>query len=732
MGRFRLYRQLEHSDCGIACVRMLARYYGLKVSAKTLRGMCDMSRLGISVKDILDACRNLGMDGGAAKVSMDEIWEMPLPAIIFWDQKHFVVLYEIDRKNRRFKIADPASGKVTLTEDDFARHWKGKGEKGIAVMAAPTDDFNTESIKNEREGFPLGKMLRDAAVKYRKSFVAILMFTIISMAADLTLPFLFQRTVDEGISSKDIHLVWMLVISQLFVFLGNYVTNNAVDIMLTKLGLRMSIDMMNEYLRKLIKLPMSFFDRKVNSDLIQKVNDQERIKGFLLTTPTSLIITTLTLIIFPGLLVYFSYPIFIIFLILTLLSLGWSILFLRKRREIDYSYFTYASENRNALYELIYGMPEIKSNNAQEGRVEVWNDTQKKINRLSIRSAMLDLAINSGGTFFIRLRDIAITGICATLVIQDEMTIGVMMTVSYIVGRLSSPFSTIAGSINSIQDASMSYNRLSEILNQSEEERGKGVSQKEFLTTLPTAPSIRFEDVWFKYPGSSSPFVIKDVDVEIPAGKITALVGNSGSGKSTLIKLMLSFYAPTKGKMYGGSTDMADIHPDDWLKMCGAVMQTGYIFSDTVMRNIALSDPEPDEKRVREAAKLACIDSFIDTMPMGYHTFLGERGVELSGGQKQRLFIARAIYKNPQILFLDEATSSLDAENELHIVENLRDFRKGKTVVIAAHRLSTVKDADNILFIEDGRIAEQGTHNELIALKGKYYHLVKNQLSLGE
>lgn len=727
MTRFRAYRQLEHSDCGIACIRMIARYYGLKISAKTLRGMCDMSRLGISVNDILSSFRTIGMQGAAARVSMSEIWDMPLPAILFWDQKHFVVLYDADKQKQQLRIADPASGKVTLQASDFAPRWIGTGERGIAIMAAPDEGFDPKNFHNEKEGFPLGKMLKDAIIKYRKSFTIIILLTILAMVADITLPFLFQRTVDEGISSKDIHLVWLLVLSQLFVFIGNYVTNNIVDIMLTKLGLRMSIDMMNNYLKKLIRLPIAYFDRKVNSDLIQKVNDQERLKGFLLSTPTDLIVTSLTLFVFSTLLVYFSFPIFIIFLILTLLSLGWSLLFLRKRREIDYSYFSHASENRNALYELIYGMPEIKSNNAQSGRVDVWNETQEKINRLSIRSAFLNLTINSGGTFFIRMRDIAITGICATLVIQDQMTIGVMMTVSYIVGRLSSPFNSIAGSISSIQDAALSYNRLSEILNHKEKEVSGNVP-------LPTSehPAIKLENVWFKYPGSSSPFVIKDVSVDIPAGKTTAIVGNSGSGKTTLIKLMLSFYSPSKGNIYGHGTDLSGVHSDAWLRNCGAVMQSGYIFSDTVLKNIALSDTDPDEERVRDAARLACIDSFIESMPMGYYTTLGERGVDLSGGQKQRLFIARAIYKNPQIIFLDEATSSLDAENELHIVENLREFQKGKTVIVAAHRLSTVKDADNILFIEDGQIAEQGTHDQLIALRGKYYSLVKNQLALGE
>lgn len=720
--RFIDYRQLEESDCGLACIRMLARNYGMKISIRKLRSLCETSRLGISVGDILRVLKEAGMVPAAARVTMDEVWEMPLPAILFWDQKHFVVCYGIDKKREKFKIADPGAGKVTLSKEEFARHWTGKDERGIAILAAPSDDFDPMLFADEKKDFKLVGMLKDIVRKYRKRFMAIIAFTGFSLCADLAVPFLFQRTIDDGIQGKDINLVWLLILGQLFVFLGNYVTSNIVELLLTKLGLKVSIEMMNDYLNKLIRLPMSFFDRKVSSDLIQKANDQDRLKSFLVSTPTALFLTSLTLVIFSSLLVYFNYLIFLIFLGLTVFSIVWSVAFLRKRRQIDYTFFSYASDNRNALYELIYGMQEIKSGSAQDQRVGVWKETQKKINSLSIRSAMLNILIGSGTTFFIRLRDIAITGICATLVIQDHMTIGIMMTISYIVGRLSNPFSTIINSINTVQDASMSYERLSEILEKEHEKEPDG---------NPDKSSIELRNVWFKYPGSHSPFVIKGVDAVIPEGKVTAIVGNSGSGKTTLIKLMLGFYKPQEGVLLGGGIDLNYVSANRWLGKCGVVMQSGYIFSDTVLNNIALSDSAPDEKRAAEAAKMACIDEFIATLPMGYHTLLGEKGVELSGGQKQRMLIARAVYKDPEILFLDEATSSLDANNEKSIVENLRYFRQGRTVIIAAHRLSTVKDADNILYIEDGQVVESGTHEDLIAIKGKYHELVKNQLSLG-
>ncbi len=483
--------------------------------------------------------------------------------------------------------------------------------------------------------------------------------------------------------------------------------------------------MMSEYLGKLIRLPISFFDRKVNSDLIQKLDDQNRIKNFLVSMPETTFFTVINLVVFSVMLVYYSGLVFLVFLAATALSFGWTRLHLRRRKAIDYAYFSYSAENRNNVYELVNGMQEIKVNNAQTTRVAAWNTVQQKINRLSMQSALTNLSINGGNTFFVRMKDILITGICATMVIRGRMTIGEMMTISYIAGRLAGPFSNIIDSVSTVQDAAMSYERIDEIMNRPQ-------------TDTPTikAPDegvdIRFEDVSFKYPGSFSPYVIDGFSAVVPTGKTTAIVGASGCGKTTLVKLMLGFYVPQRGHAYVGQTDMADLDRDDWLRHCGVVMQNGYIFSGSILDNIALADAKPDLERAREAARIACIDDFFDDLPMGYHTKLGVAGIELSGGQKQRLFIARAVYKNPQVLFLDEATSSLDANNEAQIVHRLAEYNKGRTVVVAAHRLSTVRHADNIIYMEKGKIAEMGTHEELVARRGPYFRLVKEQLELGE
>lgn len=723
MRHIKAYQQLEHSDCGITCIRIVARYYGKKVPLKTLRELCDVGRMGISLRDIMECTRRLGFRSEAVKIRLADVKCMPLPAILYWEQRHYVVLYRISRGGRLFHIADPARGKVRLGRDDFMRHWQAHDGKGMAIVMDPTDAFFENTYPKEGGcGRGLWRMLKGAVARNKAVFCMVIMLAAFGMAADVVTPVLFQRTVDDGINGRDIGLVWMLVLGQFSMFVGNYVSGSVADLLLTKMGLRMGVRMMGEYLQKLIRLPVSFFDRKVSADLIQKLDDQNRLKNFLLNMPETMFFTTVNLVVFSALLVWYSGTVFLIFLAATLLSFGWTRLHLRRRKSIDYSLFSYSADNRNNVYELVNGMQEIKINNAQQTRVAVWNEVQEKINRLSMQSAYLDLSIGSGNLFFSRIKDIAMTGICATMVIKGSLTIGEMMTISYIAGRLSGAFSNIVGMPGTLQDASMSYERLDEVLNKPEETGAKrmcaGLGNED----------LRFENVSFKYPGSYSPLVIKNFSAIVPHGKTTAVVGASGCGKTTLIKLMLGFYAPQSGCVSVGGVNLAQVDGDDWLRCCGVVMQNGYIFSGTILQNIAIADASPDMEKAREAAKVACIDDFFSSLPMGYHTKLGVAGLELSGGQKQRLFIARAVYKNPRVLFLDEATSSLDAGNESAIVENLARYNRGRTVVVAAHRLSTVRRADNIIFMRRGELVEQGTHDELVARRGAYYKLVKEQL----
>lgn len=721
MYRVHSYQQLEYSDCGVTCIRIIARYYGKKLSPEQIYSVCDMSRLGISIGDIVQAFKGLGMDSVAVRLSPDEALRMPLPSVLFWDQKHFVVLYKI--KRGKYYIVDPSRGKLKFCQDEFYEHWLCGNDKGIAILADPTDEFESREFEKPKTNWRLLSVFRNALLKHKKSFAGVVFFSLLTMLGDVAMPLMFQHTVDDGINGKNISLVWLLIIAQLFVFFGNYISGIVVDLILTKLGLKMGINMMNEYLLKLVRMPMIFFARKVNSDLIQKTEDQNRIKNFLVSMPDQFFFTILTLIVFCGMLVYYNALIFIIFFILTVLGLGWTTMFLGRRREIDYAYNAAIAENRNNLYELIHGMPEIKANNAQQVKIDNWNTVQEKVNRLSVKSAFMRIYMNGGNSLLARLKDIAVTGICATLVIKDLMTFGEMMTISYIIGRLSGPFNNILGSVSSIQDACMSYARVEEVLNADQE------LNRPANAAVP-AGDICIEGVGFKYPGSGSPYVLQDLNMVIPKGKFTALVGSSGCGKTTLIKLILGMFTPQKGRISIGDTSLSDIDEDAWLRSIGVVMQNGTLFSGTLLSNIALGDGTPDPDRARKAAEVACIDDFIQRLPMGYNTKIGVAGIEISGGQKQRLLIARAIYKNPEILVLDEATSSLDAGNEARIVRNLEKFFKGRTVIVAAHRLSTVKCADNIVLMDAGVVKEQGNHIDLVNRQGQYYKLVKNQLEL--
>lgn len=726
MAHIKAYKQLEFSDCGITCIRIITKYYGREFPLKMLRSLCDTSKIGVSLSDIVNCAKSIGLESTPIMVSSEEVYRMPLPAILHWEQNHYVVLYKIDKKNK-FYIADPAQGKVSFEADDFFNYWKGCNERGISIALAPSSLFYEIEIADSRDAKAgLLHLFKSALIKYRNSFFLISILTIIAVIADVLLPLVFRRTIDEGIAIKNIGLVWQLILGQLCIFLGGYIANIFTEYILTKLGLKVSIDLVNEYLAKLIKLPMSFFDRKVNSDLIQKIDDQNRIKNFLVNMPDTIFFTFINLIVFSGLLIYYNHLVFAIVVVGTLLSYIWVRLFSQKRKELDYSYFTYSSTNRNNIYELINGMAEIKINNAQHNRVSKWKTVQEKINDLSIYSALIEMSVTSGSTLIARLKDLSITGLCATLVIQEQMTLGTMMTISYIVGQLSRPISNIINSITSVQDAAISYERLDEVINQDQSDHGDNI----FPGISGDNISLDINNISFKYPGSFSPYVITGVSTKILNSKVTAIVGASGSGKTTLIKLMLGFYKPQQGNIFVKGQNIAETDSDEWLKHCGVVMQSGYIFSGTVLENIALSDSTPDEAKAKKAARLACIDSFIEELPMGYNTKIGINGVDLSGGQKQRLYIARAIYKEPDLLFLDEATSSLDANNELNIINNLVSYYKGKTVVISAHRLSTVKNADKIIYLEGGRIIEEGTHNELLSLKGRYYTLVKNQLEL--
>lgn len=719
---FRCYRQLESSDCGLACIRMIARHYGKKIPMRHLREKADLSRLGMSINDIVAAAEINGMDALAVRISPKNLNNMPLPAILYWQQQHFVVLYQYNVSRKSFHVADPSQGKMAYNEKDFYSYWIPDGdEKGMAILMEPNDTFPFLTYPKESISLDFFQYLSGIFKTHRFKFLAALMITILIMASDFALPLLLKKTVDEGIALKDINLVITLLVGQLsFVFAG-LIASNAMDMILTKTGLAIHLNMVNGYLERLAKLPLSYFDTKISSDFIRKIDDQERIKDFLISFPNSIFVTLLTLSVFSLLLFHFSPIIFTLFITLSLIEIFWNISFLNRRKILDYAYFTHSSANTNHAFELTNGMADLKVNNAENAKINKWKTTLESMNSVSVESTWLNIKQNGGLNALGGIKNLLVTAIGSMMVISGDLSLGTLMTLGYITGRLATPFSTISSSISSLQGAILSYQRIADVMNDKAEARGNQHFSK---------ATIEFENVCFKYAGSSSAYVIKNINLAVEQGKMTALVGESGSGKSTLIKLMLGFYVPQEGQLKLSGENISDIDNQDWLKHCGVVMQEARIFSGSLLENIALSDTEPDTTKVENLLELVGLNDFVESLPMGIYTNIGSTGMEMSGGQKQRVVIARALYKNPDILFLDEATSSLDANNEKSIVNKINEKFKEKTIVIAAHRLSTIRNADKIVFIKNGNISEAGTHEELLSNKKDYWKLVRNQLQL--
>ena len=656
---------------------------------------------------------------------------MPLPAILFWRQEHFVVLYKIKKRKgtRYFYIVDPSFGKACLPETDFLQDWTEDNFQGVVCVIEPTEDFFSMH-KRGRTKEIIKETLRPFRflIKYKKHIYTALFFSVITIVCAWFIPFVLQRIIDKGIGNKDLHLIVLLLLAQVGLFIGNLISNFLSNTILFKTGLQIGLDITTSYIIKLTRLPISFFDTKLGTDLLQRLNDEDKIKTFLTYTVNNIVLMGLNFLVYSSILLYYNASIFLIFIFFVSLTIIIAKITLIKRKLINYSLFTKYSEKRNVEFELTVGMMEIKTNNAHKLFTDKWENIQQKINSLSIKNLYLEYCLGSGTSFLNILRDIVITGSCAYLVINGQMTLGIMMTITYVLGSLSGTVTQVTGFIKGYQDSKLSYERIEEI---------QKVQEENDKCDITLADSTRIEsgffleNLSFKYTGTFNPYVLNNISVKIPVNRVTAIVGASGSGKTTLMKLLLSFYYPQKGNLYLDGQKMFRIDTNEWHKRCGVVMQDGFIFSGTIAKNIALHEEKPDLKRLEEAAKIACIDVFINRLPMKYNTKIGNAGIDLSGGQRQRILIARAVYRNPDFIFFDEATSSLDANNEQKIMNNLRKFYKGKTVVIIAHRLSTVKDADNIIVLDKGRLAEEGTHDSLVCQKGIYYCLVKNQLELG-
>jgi ATP-binding cassette subfamily B protein len=722
---FPFYKQPDQMDCGPTCLRMVSKHYGRNFTLQTLRQLCEINKEGVSLLGISDASEKIGFRSLGVKLNVADLKEAELPCILHWRQNHFVVLYKI--KNNRFYIADPANGLVTLTAEEFIRNWlsTAEGSEGIALLLSPTPQFYEQEDEKGSE-LRWGFLLR-YLITYRQLVMQLLFGLGIGSLLQLITPFLTQSIVDIGINTRNLNFIYIILFAQTALIIGRVSVDFIRSWILLHISTRVNISILTDFLIKLMKLPISFFDTKMTGDIMQRMNDQKKIESFLTGSTLSTIFSLFNLLIFSVVLAYYNATIFVVFAASSSLYTAWIVLFLKRRRELNYKSFDVASKNQSSIVQLINGMQEIKLNNCEQQKRWEWEHIQARLFKFNVKSLALSQYQQGGATFINEGKNLLITFLSAEAVINGNLTLGAMMAVQYIVGQLSSPIEQLLGFIQGFQDAKISLERLNEIHQMADEEP----LDKEWNHTLPQNKSLTISNLTFRYPGAGNEPVLEHINLQIPEGKTTAIVGMSGSGKTTILKLLLRFYEPQKGEIKVGEQSIANISFKTWRAQCGVVMQDGFIFSESIERNIAVGDDYPDKEKLRHAIKVANIQDFIDSLPLGLNTKIGAEGNGISQGQRQRMLIARAVYKNPQYLFFDEATNALDANNERIIMNNLGEFFTGRTVVIVAHRLSTVSNADNIILLDKGRIIEQGTHFELTALKGDYYKLVKNQLELG-
>lgn len=727
--------QHDQMDCGSACLAMVTSCYGKNYSLQFFRDISFVTREGISVLGITEAANKVGLETLTAKLTTAKLIEEKelLPTILHWNQNHFVVLQKISKnfftENYSFKIADPGHGIITLNEQNFKNSWLSDNDKGVSIFFNPTDEFY-QQIPPTEEKLSL-KYLLSYLTPYKKQLTSMFLMLLLGSGLTLIFPFLTQNLIDKGVNAKNLNIVSIILLAQLGVFLGAITINVIRNWLMLYVGTKLSITIISDFLKKLLQLPIKFFDNKLMGDFNQRIQDNERIEEFLTSQSLITVFSIITFSVFFGVLWYYDLTILLVYLVLTTLAVGWSFYWLKKRKMLDYYKFQQRSENQESIYEIINGVTEMKLNQFEEFKRTEWENIQQKLFKINVRILKLNQFQLSGFEFLNQLKNILVTFLAATFVIKGKMTLGELLAVSYIIGELNSPVNQLVNFFRSLQDAKLSLERLNEVQNHHIEEENTLQSLKFISNNFSNTNGIRFEKISFQYEGPKSPFVLKDISFFIPEGKVTAIVGASGSGKTTLMKLLLKFYAPTHGTITYNGIDLTEISPKNLRENCGVVMQDGFIFSDTIGQNIATGDKNINRNKLEEAVKITNLSEFIESLPLKYNTKIGASGNGISGGQKQRILIARAVYKNPHYIFLDEATSALDAENEKIIHDNLQTFFKGKTVVIIAHRLSTVKNADQIIVLKDGKIVENGNHHQLVTNKNYYFNLVKNQLELG-
>ncbi|NII84274.1 MULTISPECIES: peptidase domain-containing ABC transporter [unclassified Pedobacter] len=727
--KFPFYKQPDTKDCGPTCLRIIAKHYNKGIPLAQIRTLAETTREGSGLLGLSNAAEALGFRTLGVKINFNTLLaDAPLPCIVHWNKNHYVVVYKIDKGGKVY-ISDPGYGLITYTKAEFIKYWIGENahentEEGIALILETSPAFYSSDFEDTEKKASFSFLSR-YLLKYKSLVIQLAVGLLAGSLLSLIFPFLTQSIVDVGIQNQDINFIYLVLLAQVMLFMGKMGIEMIRSWILLHLSTRINISIISDFFIKLMKLPISFFDTRMTGDIMQRINDHHRIEQLLTSSSLNTLFSMVNLLIFSIILLIYDYRLFIVYLLGALLYVGWIAFFLKRRKELDYKMFAQVAQEQSTVIELINGMQEIKMHNAEKQKRWGWEFLQVKLFKIKIKALSLGQWQSVGGGFINQIKDILVSFLAAKLVLSGNLTLGMMLSVQYIIGQLNSPLMQLIDFIKQSQDARISLERLQEIHDKDNEEG----SEEQYAAEI-AQKDIELKAVSFRYTGADS-FVFQDLNLVIPFQKTTAIVGASGSGKTTLLKLLTKFYEPDQGEIKIGNTDMKNISPRYWRDHCGVVMQESYVFNDTIANNIAIGEDAIDKQKLRKAIEIANIQDFIESLPLSYNTKIGNEGMGVSGGQKQRLFIARAVYKSPEYIFFDEATSALDANNEKIIIENLNQFFKGKTAIVIAHRLSTVKHADKIIVLDKGMVVEEGNHNELVAKKGEYYRLIKNQLELG-
>lgn len=730
--RFPHYKQQNASDCGPTSLRMIAKFYGMNYSIEMLRKHCHISRRGVSMFGVSEGAQYIGFDTVGVKMSFEELVEQSVfPCILHWNQNHFVVCYGVEKHPNgvyKIHISDPASQRLTYTKEEFERCWIGTqvrgNSNGVVLILEPGGNFGKiedEYKKNSRSMLSFARYF----TPYHSMISQLVLAMLIGSLIQMVLPFLSQAMVDQGINGRNLNVITLILLAQLVLFITTLSIDYIRSWIMLHMNSRIDIQLIADFLIKLTAMPLQFFDSRMTGDILQRIGDHERIKNFLLSNSMRIVFSLINFVVFLTILAYYNVIVLIVFIAGNTLYIVWISFFMHYRRELDIKRFNQSAQEQSKMIELVQGMQDIKLNNCERQKRWEWERVQVRLFQIGLKGLRIGQIQQSGSIFFTQTTHILIYYIAAKSVVDGSMTLGMMMSLTYIIGQVSAPISEFIGFAQSFQDAKISLERLNEIHSQDDEETD--IDKK--LAVLPAEHDIEIKDLSFSYDGSEQELALKNISLSIPARKVTAIVGVSGCGKTTLIKLLQGFYEPTHGSIKVGNVDISEINPHIWRAATGSVMQDSFIFSDTIANNIAVNSDETNKEQMRNAARMACIDDFVKSLPLGYDTVIGIEGKGISQGQRQRILIARAIYKNPEYIFLDEATNSLDATNEARIIDNLHRFYEGRTVVISAHRLSTIHDADQIVVMDSGEIVEQGNHETLLRKRGKYYELVKHQMT---